>query len=218
MTNSSNEHIVLLHGLARTSRSMRSLQRFLEAQHYHVHNLDYPSRHHKIEDLFAQHLAPQIEKLQKKFPKQTIHFVTHSMGGILVRAYLAKHVMPNLGRVVMLSPPNQGTEIVDRLRHLPGFSLINGPASLELGTDPMAVPQKLTPVNFALGVITGNKSLNFLFSRILTGANDGIVSEAHAKVQGMHDFLVVPHSHTFIMNAKMVHEQTLHFLRQGKFR
>ena len=147
-----------------------------------------------------------------------VHFVTHSMGGILVRFYLANHRLVNLGRVVMLSPPNQGSETVDKLANMPGFGWLNGPAGQQLGTDENSLPNRLGPADFELGIITGNRSINLILSTMIPGPDDGKVAVERAKLAGMADFLVVPHSHPFIMKKPLVIEQTQFFLEHGRFR
>ncbi len=149
---------------------------------------------------------------------EQIHFVTHSLGGILVRYYLAHHELPNIGRVVMLSPPNQGSEVVDKLRNVPGFRLLNGPAGEQLGTDRESLPLQLPGVDFEVGVITGDRTINFINSLLIPGKDDGKVSVERAKLDGMSDFLVTHHTHPFIMRAKDVIRQTLFFLEHGRFK
>jgi hypothetical protein len=144
--------------------------------------------------------------------------VTHSLGGILVRAYVKTYPPVNLGRVVMLSPPNRGSELIDIFREYWWFRKFFGPIQQQLGTDAASIPNTLGPVHFELGVITGNRSINPIGSAFIPGPNDGTVSVARAQVEGMHNFLVVPYGHTFIMMHKAVAEQTLHFLRTGHFR
>jgi len=139
------------------------------------------------------------------------------MGGILVRFYLAKHDINKLGRVVMLAPPNAGSELVDRLSKSQLFNLINGPAGKQLGTDVASLPNSLGAVNYEVGIIAGNRSLNPIYSSLITGDNDGKVSTQNTRLEGMTDFIVLPYSHTFIMNRPQVIEQTLFFLQQGKF-
>lgn len=208
------ETVVLLHGLGRSSLSMWPLEQFLEERGYRVVNFGYPSTAHPIAEL-AVMLGEEIETCCADSPK--IHFVTHSMGGIVVRAYLAERSLESLGRVVMLSPPNQGSEIVDQVRDWELFELFFGPAARELGTDSTSVPLKLPPVDFELGIITGSRSLNPISAAWIEGPNDGTVAVDRARVQGAQDFLVVPHSHTFIMWSLDVMEQVVTFLRTGEF-
>ena len=146
-----------------------------------------------------------------------VHFVTHSMGGVLVRHYLSIKTIENLGRVVMLSPPNHGSEVIDALADKPGFEFINGPAGKQLGTGPESLLLVLGPANFELGVITGNRSINLINSMMIPDQDDGKVSVASAKLDGMADFLVVSHTHPFIMKARDVIEQAVLFLRHGCF-
>lgn len=214
--NRSGKTVILLHGLGRTYKSMDTMEVKLTAKGYYVINIDYPSTKHTIETL-ANHLDDVIKNC---CPDRTekINFVTHSMGGIIVRYYLSKHSISNLGRVVMLSPPNRGSELVDTLKENFIFQESMGPAAQQLGTGNESLPLKLGPVNFEVGVITGDSTLNPLYSSIIPGEDDGKVSVENAKVEGMTDFLVVPNSHSFIMNSPEVIEQTAYFLEYGCFK
>jgi pimeloyl-ACP methyl ester carboxylesterase len=204
------ESVVLLHGLGRSSRSMAPVGRFLRQHGYRVVNVDYPSREETIETL-ADGLEPSLAPLCAR-GGPAVHVVTHSLGGILLRQYLAAHRCASLGRVVMLSPPNRGSEMADR------FGNLAGPAGGQLGTGEGALPSRLGPVDFELGVIVGNRSLNPVGSAVLPGDDDGMVSVESARVEGMQDFLVMPATHTFIMNKRDVLEQVLAFLQTGRFR
>ncbi|MGZ5579074.1 MAG: esterase/lipase family protein [Methylobacter sp.] len=211
-----SEAIILLHGLARTSRSMNKAAKMLAAYGYHVVNVDYPSRSSEIGVLAEKYIAQALRQCEIKGVNK-IHFLTHSMGGILLRQFLVSQSIDKLGRVVMLAPPNQGSEIVDKLGSWLLFYILNGPAGLQLGTADDSVPNRLGPVSFSLGVIAGNKSVNPLLSRLIPEANDGKVSVSRAQVEGMSDFIVMPYSHPFIMRHKAVIEQALHFIQQGCF-
>ena len=208
------ETVVLLHGLNRTPRAMSKLERDLGAAGYAVVNCGYPSRTADIATLAASvfaTLAPKIEGAA------TVHFVTHSMGGVLLRVHLRDHALPNLGRVVMLAPPNGGSEVVDRLDWLAPFHWINGPAGCQLGTGAGSIPLGLGAVPFELGVIAGDRSVNPLLSMLIPGRDDGKVAVARTRVEGMRDFLCLHVTHPFMMRNRQVIRQTKHFLKTGCF-
>ncbi|MCK4708289.1 MAG: alpha/beta hydrolase [Gammaproteobacteria bacterium] len=208
--------VILLHGLARSSLSMQVMEYALTRQGYCVININYPSRHLPIAELASIAIEDGLHKCHEKNAK-TIHFVTHSLGGILVRQYTQQQTIPGLKRVVMLGPPNQGSEVVDKLKHLPGYRLVHGPAGHELGTADNDLPKKLGPVNFELGVIAGRKSLNPLLSSLLSGEDDGKVSVESTKIDGMKDFITLPITHTFMMLNRETIRQTIYFLQHGHF-
>ena len=207
--------VVLLHGLGRTARSMTAMAEALADAGYRVENIDYPSTDHPFEELLDI-VGAEIERCCITKDSKT-DFVTHSLGGIILRAYAKRTGAEHIGRAVMLSPPSRGSELVDELRDITLFQWITGPAGQQLGTDPNSVPSNLGPVNFEVGVITGDATLNPLYSWLIPGPDDGKVSVDRARVSGMADFIVLPHSHPFIMNSEEVIRQTVHFLRHGRF-
>jgi len=213
------ECVVVLHGLARTSRSMHKMARALATAGYRVVNVDYPSREKTVEAIAAQELALALRTCERNGARR-VHFVTHSLGGIVVRQALSRQKPTNLGRVVMLSPPNRGSFLADKLGDWWLYRWLNGPAGQELGTGADSLPNRLGPVDYEVGVITGNRHAFFdtLFAAMIPKENDGKVSVDEARLDGMADFLVVPASHPFIMNAERVIAQTLYFLRHGRFR
>jgi triacylglycerol lipase len=208
--------VVLLHGLARTSLSMWQMESALERAGYEVCNVSYPSRSHSVEVLAREFVAPAVARC---FPDrgQPVNFVTHSLGGIIVRQLAADGQVGRLGRVVMLGPPNHGSEIVDRLGGWSLFRWINGPAGADLGSAAGSVPNRLGPAPFEAGVIAGSRSWNPALSSLLPEGNDGKVSIASARLDGMQDFLVLPVSHTFLAADRRAIGQTLAFLETGRF-
>jgi len=208
------DRVVLLHGLGRSHWSMMPLESRLEDAGFEVANLGYPSTHLDPDGLVA-YVESAVAACCSDAPR--LHFVTHSLGGIVVRGYLAKQRPANLGRVVMLAPPNRGSELVDELGDWPLFSWILGPTAAELGTRTDSFPNRLPPVDFDLGVIAGTESLDPIGSAILPEGNDGTVSVASTRVDGMRDFVAVPASHTFIMWSEDAADQVVEYLRNGRF-
>ncbi len=196
---------------------MRPLERYLTKQGYKVVNVNYPSRKHQIATLADRFVAPAVKRARQDGAKR-IHFVTHSLGGILVREYLSRNEMPDLKRVVMLGPPNQGSEVTDRLSHWKLYQWINGPAGQQLGTAPDSVPNQLGPATFELGIIAGNRSINWIHSVLMIpGRDDGKVSVARTRLRGMTDHLTVPYSHPMLIRRDRVWRQISHFLGKGRF-
>lgn len=212
------EGVILLHGLCRTERSMDKMAAALASAGYVVLNVNYPSRTAPIPEL-AQKVLTQALATDTLAGVSKIHFVTHSLGGILVRHYLKNHSLESLGRVVMLGPPNQGSEVVDKLGDSALFNHINGPSGKQLGTASDSLPNQLGPVDFDVGIIAGNRSINWIHSVVMIkGPDDGKVSVKRTKVPGMNAHLVLPAAHPFLMRNTQVIKQTIHFLRHGRFK
>ena len=210
------DYVILLHGLMRTPRAMRPLERSLSAAGYTVFNLGYPSSR-EAEGALVARLDGEV-RARCTDRNRRVHFVTHSLGGILVRDYLGRAPAIRVGRVVMLAPPNRGSELVDVFKRSALLRWLLGPAGVRLGTQDDALPRRLGPLSgYEVGVIAGNATLNPLFSWVVAGEDDGKVSVASTRVEGMRDFLVVPASHPFLMRNTLVLAQTLRFLRTGRF-
>lgn len=209
-----NDTVVLLHGMARSSKAMNKLGKALEAEGYHVINVDYPSTSAPIEALTERifhSLNPRIKDAE------TVHFVTHSLGGIILRQHLEEHTLANLGRVVMLAPPSRGSEVADKLGGTFLYKWINGPAGNQLGTGTNSLPLRLKAPDFELGIIAGDRSINPILSMLIPGPDDGKVSLASVKPAAYTDYLQLHTSHACMMWNKHVIAQTKQFLAEGHF-
>ncbi len=213
----SSDCVVLLHGLNRSWRTMDKMAAALQEEGFSTANVDYPSSTMTIEELAPRVVGEGLSQCRQT-GATTIHFVTHSMGGILVRYVQAYDPIPGLGRVVMLGPPNQGSEVIDATRNLPGIGILSGEAGLQLGTDEESIPAQLGPVDFELGVIAGTGTINpFMSAMLLPAEDDGKVTVARTRIKGMDDFKVVPDSHFAMMKSDSVIAATARFLRTGSF-
>lgn len=210
-----SQHVVLLHGLARSGRSMRKLAAALEEAGYSPCIVDYPSTSHPLQVLAIEHVLPAIQACAP--PGQPVHFVTHSMGGIIVRYLDTAAEQLRIGRVVMLGPPNKGSEVVDRIGDWRLFALINGPAGAQLGTGPDSLPRQLGPARFELGIIAGSRSINWINSSMMDGPDDGKVTISSAKLTDMADCRVMPVTHPMMMRNARVIREVKEFLRNGRF-
>jgi triacylglycerol lipase len=214
---SAAECVILLHGLIRSSSSMGTMEEALQDEGYLTANIDYPSRDFEIAELADLAIEQGLAICRAGDSVEKIHFVTHSLGGILVRQYLSTGSIDELGRVVMLGPPNQGSIAADDFDGVPGIDWLNGPAGRQLGKGDDSVPLALGPANFELGVIAGNRTIDPITSAVLENPDDGRVSVADTRLEGMDDFVVVEHSHAFMMRMRAPIDLTINFLKTGRF-
>jgi pimeloyl-ACP methyl ester carboxylesterase len=209
--------VVLLHGISRTARSFKKMETALIGAGFDTLNLDYASRQKPLATL-AEDIRPAIERFAEDIDG-SLHFVGHSMGGLLARAYLGKYRPKRLGRVVMLGAPNGGSEIAEGLKNFPPYRAFFGPAGQQLGTQRDAATHALLPaIDYPLGIIAGNRSVDPLASIFLSRPHDGRVSIANTTLDGMTDHIVVPVAHPFLPSNAIAIAQTLAFLRDGRFK
>lgn len=211
----SSAWVILLHGMARSEHSMSPLARDLEREGYRVRNVGYPTRPYDVAGLAERYLRPAVEACGRTRP---VHLVTHSLGGILVRCYLQSGSLPPGSRIVMLAPPNHGSEIADHVRYWPLYRWLMGHVGQQIGTGPDGIVHQLRPIREEVGVIAASRSLQPWFSWLIPGENDGAVSVASTRLAEMRDFIVVDSSHTLLMFNRTVRDQVRYFLATGRFR
>lgn len=212
-----NEFVILLHGILRSKLDMLPLEKHLANKGYTVLNILYPSRELSLEDI-SKFVDDKLQNCPDYHPDMVLHFVTHSMGGLIARYYIDTYQPKNLGKVVMMGPPNTGSEFADWLTDVkilaPLYKAIYGPAGQQMRTDYKHKDQEIT---YPLGVIAGNASINPLAPWILPGDHDGIVTVERTRITGMSDHLVMNTNHAFMMFNKSVMNQVTNFLKDGAF-
>ena len=206
------ESVVLLHGLGRTQASMVVLAQRLNRAGYNVTSVGYDSRRGSLAE-HVETLATEVSGCCVAASR--VHFVGHSLGALVIRRYLADAPPDALGRVVLLAPPNRGSEVADWLRELPVGHLL-GPAGRALGTSDRDIPAKLPLPEYEVGIIAGNRSLNPIGSALIPGPDDGMVGIERTGIEGVPR-IVVPASHTFLMNSRFGAEAVISFLGTGTF-
>jgi pimeloyl-ACP methyl ester carboxylesterase len=208
--------VVLLHGIAGRSLMLRRMERALQRAGFATLNLDYQSRKKSLDDL-AEDIHPAIAAFAAKHDGP-LHFVTHSMGGLLARVYITRHRPMRLGRVVMLGTPNGGSEIADRLKHISLYRAYFGPAGLQLVTTKDATLAALPPLDYEVGIVSGNRFLDPISALLLLPwPNDGRVSVESCKLDDMADHTTVKASHMGLLVHPTAVRQTIAFLRNGHF-
>lgn len=209
------EQVVILHGLGRSESAMLILENVLAGAGYEVHNLGYPSKDETPEELVAR-ISSAIDACCADNDRP-LHLVGHSLGGLLIRAYLARGKPSNLGRVVLLGTPNRGSELADVEEGIMG-SMVTwaGPTAEMLGTGPDAFPASLPPPDYPVGVIAGTRDA-IVTNEWLPLPNDSMVSVESAKLEGMTDFRTFHVTHWGLRNDLQVADAVVYFLEHGMF-
>lgn len=209
------EGVVVLHGIFRTHRSMKRLAAHLEREGYSVLNLDYPSTRLALDEL-AEHIRPAVASFEETLGGAPLHMVGYSMGGLLIRAYLAKYRPANPGRIVMLATPNAGSEVADYFRNWWPYRRYYGPAGGQLGTKGDYLKNLPVPQGCDIGIVAGNRTLDPLCGHIIGRPSDGKVSVESTKLPGAAH-VVIRGTHTFFPENRAAWRHAAHFLRHGRF-
>ncbi len=215
------EHVIVLHGLGRSSRIMLKIASQLSQAGFRVHNLNYPSRTKSIQ-FIAENNLQQVLQLPELQAAAKIHFVGHSMGGIIVRYYLQHYPVTNLGRLVMIAPPNNGSELAAWLKkhwfYKIMYRLLFGPAGQQLDISQESIPSQLIAPHYEVGIIAGDDNTQGFFKQVMPQVpHDGKVTVESCKLANMKDFLIVNSEHAAIVENPRVIQQTIYFLKNGVF-
>lgn len=213
-TNGEGEWVFLLHGIFRSPRSMAKIEKNLGERGYRVINFGYPSTRESIEDI-ADLLNREVQKLPPG--RGRVHFVTHSLGGIVVRYYLAHYSCPNVGRVVMIAPPNRGSTLAAYLGRWMPYRWVFGRAGQQVAGAPDSYPLLLPPPRAEFGVIAGGLGNEVGINPFIPGDNDGTVKVEETKLPGMKDFILLKGQHSTLLSQRVVSENVLSFLSNGRF-
>jgi pimeloyl-ACP methyl ester carboxylesterase len=208
------EIIVLLHGLGRNTTSMWLLASRLEDAGYYVRRVGYSSLDQNPEEIL-KNISSQINQCCRKHAN-SVHFVGHSLGGLMVRAYLQNNKVDKLGRVVLLGTPNKGTEAADHFSNSWLMEIL-GPTAKALGTDDESFPKSLKAPYYPVGIIAGEVKSKFNDS-VIPGKDDGIVSVEATKIDAMTDFIIIETSHSMMRYNREVADQTIEFIKHGLFK
>ncbi len=209
---SSGENVVLVHGILRGSSSMNKIKIEFIRQGFSVTGFDYTKKDGSIEEI-----SDSLHKKIKKFPKGKIHFVTHSMGAVIVRSYISKYKPRNIGRVVMIAPPNNGSVYAAVLLHLPFFEKIFGRSGMDIAEGENCIVNSLPVPEFEFGVIAGGTGYEIGLNPFLKGDNDGTVLLKETIIEGMADFMQIKGQHSFLLFNNEVISESINFIKNGKF-
>ena len=209
----SAEVVVLLHGLGRNNTAMWRLAGRLEDAGYDVHRVGYQSFKATPEEMIES-ITAQIDECCANETRR-VHFVGHSLCGLLIRAYLAEQRPPELGRTVLIGTPNNGTEMADHFKDHKLVELLL-PTATELGTDADSLPNRLPQPDYPVGIIAGVVDSE-LSEHFFPGPNDGMVPVASTRLENMADFIEIDTGHSMMRYDEDVALQVIHFLERGRF-
>lgn len=209
------EAIIFIHGMGRKHHSFRKLQKEAKRRGYITYNQTYSSTKQKVEYSSKQYIEKALDSLKVHAPTK-VHFVTHSLGGILIRYYLSHYTIKNLGAIAMLAPPNQGSHITERYKNLFWYKTATGVAGQQLGISNNQLLKSLKPINTKLLIIAGSRSSDPWFNSVFDEPHDGKVSVRATKLAEPHKHITVDAGHTFIMNNAEVQKHIFEFLSNAK--
>ncbi|ARU56935.1 lipase [Oleiphilus messinensis] len=209
-----SECVVLVHGLWRSGAAMQPIAEVLNQSGYNVVVIDYPSTRLAIPSLARTYIHEGVQECADSHPTK-IHLVSHSMGAILIRQYLQDHMLPSGSKVVMLSPPNQGSELSERFAGRWWFDGVVGPAASSLTQH--GIISRLAPLTVPVGIIAAKRNWSLWPDALLPEPNDGTVSLSSMALPEMNDWIEIESGHAMMRFNSAVQAQILHFLQHSHF-
>ena len=203
------EVVVLIHGLWKTGSDMWRLRQRLEKAGYECKKFKYQSLRHTPEEN-----ARRLHQLVSSIDAPVIHFVGHSLGGVVLLRYFDLHPSLTRGRVILLGSPVNGSQVALRLsKHWYSRWLIGRSANEGLlGSAPVWNSWR------DIGIIAGTMPMGVgLVTGLLPLPHDGTVTVNETVLHGATDFITLPVTHTGLLYSLKVAQQTITFLRAGKF-
>jgi hypothetical protein len=200
--------IVLLHGQGRTRLSMVVLGKRFRSAGYQTLNFPYNQTIRSLDEISGQ----LVEFIGQKVKTSDYHLIGHSLGNVIIRNAFRKDYPAGLGKIVMLAPPNQPAHLAKRLKKNLIYRVFTGDSGQKLSEEKFYRDLPIPRVPF--GVIAGDKGQSLTFSE----PNDGVVTVESTKLEGMADWILLHHGHTFIMNCKDTFEHCVRFVESGRFK
>ncbi len=221
-----DEQVIIIHGLGRSSWSMKTMSELIEEQGYQVCVVDYPTLRQPLDhtlDSSTQEIERCLAKVttnpEQSTNRQKVHFVGHSLGGLVIRSYLASHPelvdSVEMGEVVFVGTPNQGSDVADFFARSWLLSTL-GETAESLTTHNDSFPNQLPQPTYDFGVIAGTASYP-LFNGLFDEPNDGLVSVKSTKLTGMKDFALVDRKHDRLRRDPYVTELIVNYISTGAF-
>lgn len=196
------DYVIVLHGYLRSYKSMQKICQFLDKKNFIVFNCDYRSTKYSIDIIANELLKKFITRFCTKKYK-TIHFIGHSMGAVIIRKFLQDNPMLNLGKVVMISPPNHGSYIADILTKIPFSDYVFGPSLKQLSTTKNSFVNRLPNIKCDCGIITAQY--------------DWVVSQNSTMLVGADDYTEISATHYGILSNKRLPGLIYNFLSSSCF-
>ncbi|MDY0315302.1 MAG: putative lipase [Bacteroidales bacterium] len=210
--------VYLLHGYGSPKTIMNKIKKDLEKSDFIVENYAYPAFYVDLDSL-GKNLYLDI--LEDNY--DSVSFVTHSMGGLVVRNMLKYSgtdlSFPKIFRIVMIAPPNRGADIADFFKNTKLIKKMLGPNVEKMTTDSTSYANQLPiPINTELGIIVGESKYKAGYNWFIGRKNDGLLIPERVFLGNEKDVAICNYSHLGVVKNKKPRKLVLEFLKHGNFK